>query len=277
MIAMITRWLRRRLGVDEPDEEDDDLEGEDPEYGALVRKGRLVSLRTHVVANREAFQRWYADEEIASLLRHDLEPLSDWQSRGYFDSFILPSSARGTCFAIHERKSKRLLGTTALTDVMTVKEGRSALFRIVIGEKDAWGRGYGTEATRLVVEEAFEVLGFVEVRLEVFDHNKRAIKTYERVGFDVTGEHVEWVPRRKMELHVVEMRVTREAFAASLGKWKGGRRGPASFRGERRREERHANRLKRKARRAGRRRAVWQGPDAEESVNGDSALPPETD
>src|SRR6185312_3096379 len=93
----------------------DDLEEEEPEYGALVRKGRLVSLRAHVSANREAFIRWYGDEEIAALLRHDLEPLTDWQARGYFDSFILPSSARGLCFAIHERKTKQLIGTTALT------------------------------------------------------------------------------------------------------------------------------------------------------------------
>jgi RimJ/RimL family protein N-acetyltransferase len=38
----------------------------------------------------------------------------------------------------------------------------------VIGEKDAWGHGYGTEATRLVMDEAFDTLGLDEVRLEVF-------------------------------------------------------------------------------------------------------------
>lgn len=255
MAGMITRWLRRRLGVDEPDDEEDGLEDEDAAYGALVRKGRLVALRTHISANREAFQRWYADEEIAYLLRHDLEPLTDWQSRGYFDSFILPSSARGTCFAIHERKTKRLLGTTALTDTTTVKDGASALFRIVIGEKDAWGRGYGTEATRLVVEEAFEALNMAEVRLEVFGHNERAVKTYERVGFTMTGEHVEWVPRRKIELRVIEMRITRDVFAAKAGEWRPGRRGPASFRGEHRRLERRANRFERKAKREERWRA----------------------
>jgi RimJ/RimL family protein N-acetyltransferase len=244
MRRMIKRWLRRRLGAYAPLQEDD-LDDEDRERGSLVRKGRLVSLRTHVPANREAFQRWYGDPEVASLLRHDLEPLTEIQSRGYFDTFILPSSARGVCFAIHERGTRRLIGTTALTDRETRKDGASALFRIVIGEKDTWGQGYGTEATRLVMEEGFESLGLSEVRLEVFGHNERAIAAYRKVGFDVTGEHVEWVPRRKTELRVIEMRLAREAFASS------GRQ-RATARAERSSVERQRRRVERVARRSAR-------------------------
>src|SRR5215207_3460011 len=214
MRRMIKRWLRRRLDLRATNREPS-LDDGDRERGTLVRKGRLVSLRTHVPANREAFQRWYADREIAELLRHDLEPLTPAQSRGYFETFILPSSTRGTCFAIHERKSKRLVGTTALTDRISGRNGASALFRIVIGEKEVWGRGYGTEATRLMAEEAFDSLGLSEIRLEVFNHNVRAIAAYARVGFEVTGEHVEWVPRRKTELRVIEMRLSRDAFLAN--------------------------------------------------------------
>jgi len=216
MRGMIKRWLRRRLDFHMSDLETS-LDENDRERGTLVRKGALISLRTHVPANREAFQRWYADPEIAELLRHDLEPLTLTQSRGYFDTFILPSSARGTCFAIHERSTKRLIGTTALTDRVSKPDGVSALFRIVIGEKDAWGRGYGTEATRLVADEAFDRMGLGEIRLEVFSHNSRAISAYTRVGFEITGEHVEWVPRRKTELRVMEMRLSRGAYLAKAG------------------------------------------------------------
>lgn len=179
--------------------------------GELVRAGCLVELRRHVPANREAFQRWYGDEEIARLLRHDQEPLTEIQSRGYFDTLILPLSARGLCFAIHETDTARLIGTTALTDLMTRAPGqRSALFRIVIGEKDCWGRGYGTEATRLVAMEAFDALGLGQVRLEVFRHNPRAISAYVRVGFREVGEHAEWVGALGREIRVVEMELNRD-------------------------------------------------------------------
>ena len=183
--------------------------------GGLVRAGHLVELRRHIPANRAAFQRWYADPEIARMLRHDLEPLNEVQSRGYFDTIILPLSAAGLCYAIHEAGTFRLIGTTALTDVTPAPA--SALFRIVIGEKDCWGRGYGTEATRLVAEEAFTVHGLDQVRLEVFRHNERALAAYRRVGFRVTGEHTEWVGRRRFELHVVEMALDRREYGGGDG------------------------------------------------------------
>ena len=199
--------------------------------GALVREGRFVRLRTHVPANRAAFQRWYADEEIAHLLRHDQEPLTDAQSRGYFETIILPLSARSLAYAIHEAATDRLIGTTALTDLVDLPQGgRSALFRLVIGEKELWGRGYGTEATRLVVAEAFETHGLAQVRLEVFRHNRRAIGAYRRVGFRQTGEHTEWIGRRRYELHVLEMALDRDDVepAATDGGCRPAMPGPSS-------------------------------------------------
>lgn len=182
--------------------------------GDLVREGDRVRLRTHVPENRGEFQRWYADEEIARLLRHDQRPLNEIQSRGYFDTVILPASARGLCWAIHETRSDRLIGTSALTDLEGIRD-RSAYFRIVIGEKAFWGHGYGTEATALVMREGFERQDLATVKLEVFQHNQRAMRAYRRVGFRQTGEHVEFVGRERFELHVVEMRLHRSEFGVA--------------------------------------------------------------
>lgn len=180
----------------------------------VIRAGARVELRRHTPENRAAFQRWYADPEIARLLRHDLTPLNERQSRSYFDTLILPLSARGFCWAIVDREDAHgdgaVIGSTALTEVD--RQRRSALFRIVIGERERWGRGLGTETTRLVVEHAFSTLGLAAVRLEVFAHNPRARATYERVGFEATGAHVERVRARDVDLHVEEMTLRREVY-----------------------------------------------------------------
>ena len=178
--------------------------------GARVRAGRRVELRRHVPENLASFQRWYADPDIASMLRHDLNPLNARQSQSYFETLILPLSARGFCWAIVDASSGQLLGTTALTEVTS--RTRSALFRIVIGERDAWGKGFGTEATRLVCEQAFSSLSLLQVRLEVFRHNERAIATYERVGFQETGSHIEFVRNRGIDLHVREMALQKDDY-----------------------------------------------------------------
>lgn len=188
--------------------------------GELVRAGDHVMLRRHVPQNLAAFQRWYADAEIARFLRHDLEPLTAAQSRAYFNTLLLPLSSRGMSWAIHEAHSDRLIGSSALTDV--IRSTGSALFRIVIGERECWGRGYGTEATRLVLAEAFSSLGLKQVRLEVFRHNTRALASYQRVGFREVGQHVEYVSRRKEQIEVIEMAIERGRF-----NWKDGGSGGA--------------------------------------------------
>jgi len=205
-------WLRRLGQSDDEQSQDSNSEEAPPAAGELVRAGERVELRYHVPHNRAAFQRWYADDEIARMLRHDQRPLNEIQSRSYFDTLILPSSARGQCFAIHERDHGSLIGTTALTDFEGTPQHRAAYFRIVIGEKEYWGHGYGTEATGLMMEEAFGRHDLDLVKLEVFRYNERAERAYLKVGFEQTGEHIELVGRDRWELFVLEMQLSRERF-----------------------------------------------------------------
>jgi RimJ/RimL family protein N-acetyltransferase len=66
-------------------------------------------------------------------------------------------------------------------------ENKKATFGILIGNGDYRGRGIGTEATKLIVDYAFDKMGLDEVDLGVIDKNRAAIRCYEKVGFKVTG------------------------------------------------------------------------------------------
>jgi RimJ/RimL family protein N-acetyltransferase len=59
-------------------------------------------------------------------------------------------------------------------------------FRIALPPQ-AIGRGYGTEATRAVVDHGFAVLGLHRIELEVYAFNSRAQRVYEKCGFAVEG------------------------------------------------------------------------------------------
>ena len=65
--------------------------------------------------------------------------------------------------------------------------GRMATFYIAIAEKENWSKGYGKEATQLMVDYAFNTLNFNRVQLHVSVENERAIKAYEKVGFIKEG------------------------------------------------------------------------------------------
>ncbi len=63
------------------------------------------------------------------------------------------------------------------------EENRRARYAIGIFDPRAWGRGLGTEATRLVLGYAFDNLLLHRVDLRVLAYNQRAIACYEKCGF----------------------------------------------------------------------------------------------
>ena len=140
-------------------------------------------LRRHEPENLDAFRRWYSDAEVARLARYQDGPMRIEEIDRFFQARALGSES--LAMAIHVRTNGRLIGSCAFSQ-MDADNG-SALYHITIGEKREWGRGYGTEATRLMLEHAFNSLGLHRVALAVFEFNERAVRAYKRNGFKVEG------------------------------------------------------------------------------------------
>ncbi len=64
---------------------------------------------------------------------------------------------------------------------------RSAELGIVLGDRSVWGKGYGTDAARTLLRWGFDELNFNRVWLRVYDDNVRAIRSYDKLGFQVEG------------------------------------------------------------------------------------------
>ena len=107
-------------------------------------------------------------------------------------------------FAIVSLEGNRLLGTC---DLVTNLVNRTATLGIFLGEKESFGRGYGTEAVRLLVGYGFDQLGLHNIELGVYAFNARAIVCYKKVGFREYGRRHqccylrgEWHDELRMEL-----------------------------------------------------------------------------
>ena len=93
-------------------------------------------------------------------------------------------------FVIHE-KNGNPIGSVYIQKVDPVL--KQAEYGIFIGEHDSCGKGYGTDAARLMIRFAFEQLKLQTLYLRVLADNCRAIRSYEHVGFRVveSGSQVE--------------------------------------------------------------------------------------
>jgi RimJ/RimL family protein N-acetyltransferase len=198
-------------------------------------EGERVVLRRHVSGNLAAFQRWYADPEIARLARYQEAPMRADEIDRFFAARVLGTEA--LAMAVHEKATNRLIGTCAFSQLDA--DNGSALYHITIGEKDAWGHGYGTEATWLMLRHAFDTLGLHRIALYVFEFNERAIRAYQRCGFIVEGRARESIFREgrwwdELAMSVIESdwrRIREERTRAGDGALAGRRSRTASTAG----------------------------------------------
>lgn len=86
-------------------------------------------------------------------------------------------------FIIEDIRTGTPVGSVYLRDIDTANE--KAEFGIFLG--DFRGKGYGTEATKLILQYAFETLNLHRVFLRVFADNTGAIRSYEKAGFVFEG------------------------------------------------------------------------------------------
>lgn len=78
-----------------------------------------------------------------------------------------------------------LIGATGLHHLNF--RGRHAELGLVLGERSAWGQGFGTEATRMMLDYGFGTLNLNRVWLQVYASHTPAIRVYEKAGFRKEG------------------------------------------------------------------------------------------
>ena len=128
------------------------------------------------------YRKWVNDWDVARTLSVALAPITEDAEAEWFES---TRQANGIHFTIYQRSPLRPIGNTALRNI-NFAHG-VAEFGIMIGEKDTWGKGHGTETTRLMLDYAFTVLGLHNVLLQALSYNERGLRAYRSAGFKEIG------------------------------------------------------------------------------------------
>ena len=150
-------------------------------------KGTLVRLAAaDLETAAEAFARWSLDSEYYRLLVSDAGHLkSKIKTKEWLEKDLLSDKPDLYSFMIRTLDSDRLIGEIGL-DGVKYTHG-DAFVSIGLGERDFWGKGYGTDAMRVLLRFAFTELNLRRVSLDVFDYSPRAVRSYEKAGFRREG------------------------------------------------------------------------------------------
>jgi len=148
-------------------------------YGADIR------LRAIEKVDLPIFVGWLNDPEVRQGLMIYL-PLSLAKEDQWFEEMLKrPQEEHPLVIEIKEQDEWIPIGNCGIFDIDW--RVRSAEVGIVIGEKDYWNQGYGTQAMRLLLKHGIKTLNLNRIFLKVFNNNPRAVRTYEKAGFAQEG------------------------------------------------------------------------------------------
>lgn len=151
---------------------------------AKLWQGKLVRLAARDIETNLALDaRWERDSAFHRLASDSpAYPITLNQARKFYES----RGPNSFSFAICTLSDNCTIGYIGMW-VESWASGE-AWVGIGIGERDYWGKGYGTDAMQVILRYAFTELNLFRVSLAALGSNARAIRSYEKCGFVREGE-----------------------------------------------------------------------------------------
>ncbi len=179
-------------------------------HGELIR---LCAINTET--DMEPMARWYLDAEYSLL--SDSSPAQMYsakQIKEHLEKEMAQESLTRFDFTIRALADDRLLGSIEL-DGIRWNQG-DAFVGIGIGDRNDWGKGYGTDAMRIIVRFAFMELNLHRVSLDTFEYNPRALRSYQKVGFKIEGRQRRLLNRDGRRWDLIYMGILREEWESMM-------------------------------------------------------------
>jgi len=164
----------------------------------VVATGKKVLLRRKRLDDAALDYQWRTDPELASLDASRPIRLSYREYLRYHRDELEFPTPWSRKFAI-ETQDNQFIGNCMCYDINTVAS--EAEVGILLGDKEYWGNGYGTEALKLLVGHVFKVTSINRLYLHTLSWNSRAKQSFAKCGF----QELRLVVRGGMEFHLMEL------------------------------------------------------------------------
>jgi RimJ/RimL family protein N-acetyltransferase len=176
--------------------------------------GERVRLRAAEREDVKSFCVWVNDPDVTRYLSLYL-PMSTVDEENWFNAMTQRSQSEKTLvIEVRDGNGWKMIGNCGVFDIDPVS--RLGEIGIMLGEKDEWNKGYGTETMLLLVNHCFETLNFNRTYLRVYAENQRAKRAYEKAGFVEEGRLREAAYRQGKYDDVIIMSVLRSEWIARM-------------------------------------------------------------
>ena len=174
--------------------------------------GKKCYLSPMDLNDAEKYTEWLNDLEVTT----NLGPVYGGILNVESEKEILKDLSQKHNYSIIDIETNELIGNCGFLEIDNLNQ--TAETGIFVGNKNFWGKGYGTEAIGLLMGYGFTALNLHNILLKVFSFNERAIKCYEKVGFKIIGRRREALKRGNETFDVIYMDILPNEFYERLNK-----------------------------------------------------------
>jgi RimJ/RimL family protein N-acetyltransferase len=126
---------------------------------------------------------WLNDPEVTQWLLIGDFPMTRLAEEAYFDRMSQLTDT-DVAWAI-ETLDGQHIGFSGLHEINQFHQ--TAISGTILGAKDFWGKGYGTDAARVRARYAFDVLGLRLILSGILVGNDRSLRMQKKVGYQTVG------------------------------------------------------------------------------------------
>lgn len=166
--------------------------------------GKLVNLRPFSKTEVPTLTRWMNDPEVRRFITMVL-PQTEQQEEKWFEK--LGSDDKNIVLAI-ETKEGQLIGSMGVHQIHW--QDRVCTTGAVIGEKEYWGKGFGTDAKMILLDYIFNTLNLHKVCSGVIAFNKRSLQYSLHCGYKIEGRRKEHIFRDGRYWTLIELGLFKE-------------------------------------------------------------------
>jgi len=166
------------------------------------------------------FLEWINDPEVTeNLVLHS--PISSLEEENWYENMIKKPADEHVLVIEVKKEDPSTSGDISWVAIGNIQFlsidwiNRNTEIGIMIGEKEYWNQGFGTEAMQLMLSHGFSTLNLHRIWLQVYDKNLRGKRAYEKAGFITEGRLREAHYQHGTYYDVIIMSVLKDCWISS--------------------------------------------------------------
>lgn len=149
-------------------------------------RGQRITLRPITMDDLDVCTRWAADPEV---MRHVIqETKTADEEKEWLENALQDKDHKVLIICDENMKPIGTCGIHFIATDPSLRNEEGLSIGIMIGEKSAWGKGYGPEVMTVLSEHVYKEYGTNRVWLTVDTVHTRAIQAYKKAGFIIVRE-----------------------------------------------------------------------------------------